>query len=68
MFLVISLVFSISFSLNSNIVNADTTVGCGENKIWRVLPDSSTRSVRQDHLAPTSCEQTSYCKSDAVQE
>ncbi|MEK6947674.1 MAG: hypothetical protein AABX19_00370, partial [Nanoarchaeota archaeon] len=65
MFLVISLVFSISFSLNSNIVNADTTVGCCE----KTKSGEYCQTAAQDqceagsNFAPTSCEQTSYCKS-----
>ena len=65
MFLVISIVFSISFSLNSNIVNADTTVGCCE----KTKSGEYCQTAAQDqceagsNFAPTSCEQTSYCKS-----
>ncbi|MBS3162186.1 hypothetical protein J4476_05830 [Candidatus Woesearchaeota archaeon] len=65
MFLVISLVFSISFSLSSPIVNADSTVGCCE----KTKSGEYCQTASQDNcasgssFAPTSCEQTSYCKS-----
>ena len=63
MFLVISIVFSISFSLNSNIVNADTTVGCCEKtKSGLFCEEVKENDCDSERQTKTSCESTSFCK------
>src|SRR3989344_8356284 len=62
-FLVISIVFSISFSLSSPIVNAEQ-VCCEKTTSGEYCQTAdSTQCAAGSSMAPTSCEQTSFCKS-----